>query len=400
MSLKQHPFPPARMPRAMGVGDKRQATEDSLLSEVPTSEPMYRLLSRSACPSVCHAEIVAKYRPVHDPAQCPLWLEIRAQAEQIAQAEQCLGSFMFRTVLNHDSIVEALSYHLAEQLGDGSMPNMQWNKLFMSVLQTCDDDMHLRMAIREDLLAIRTRDAACQNLCDAFLYYKGFLGLQAHRVAHSLWTRGRHSLARLLQARISNVFAMDIHPAATIGRGVMFDHASGVVIGETAVIGDNCSFLHNVTLGGNGKEPGDRHPKLGRDVSVGAGVSILGNIRVGDGAKIGAGSVVLREVPPGATMVGIPARQVVPKVASTSSDISGSATTMDTGDLADGTGGVVSREISAATLNLGTLPLPLLGATTVDTGDLADGTGGVVSREISAATLDLGTLPLPLLVTP
>ncbi|XP_027174583.1 serine acetyltransferase 5-like isoform X2 [Coffea eugenioides] len=171
-------------------------------------------------------------------------------------------------------------------------------------------DPNLRSATVADLIAARYRDPACVSFSHCLLNYKGFLACQAHRIAHKLWTESRRPLALALQSRISDVFAVDIHPAAEIGKGILFDHATGVVVGETAVIGNNVSILHHVTLGGTGKAGGDRHPKIGDGVLIGAGATILGNVKIGKGAKIGAGSVVLIDVPPKTTVVGNPARLV------------------------------------------------------------------------------------------
>ena len=246
------------------------------------------------------------------PETCKVWLEMKEEASRIASREPLMGSYLFATILNHKTMSKALSSSLAAKLGgsDG-MTEMLWSEVINEVFDGHDEDWSIRMAMREDLIAIKAKDCACTSLLDAFLYYKGFLGLQSYRIANSLWKQQRYELARLLQSRVSTVFSMDIHPAATLGSGLLFDHASGVVVGETAVVGNGCSFLHNVTLGGTGKNGGDRHPKLGSNVSVGAGVSILGNIKIGSGAKVGAGSVVLKEVPEEATVVGIPARVIV-----------------------------------------------------------------------------------------
>ncbi|KAE8680266.1 Serine acetyltransferase 5 [Hibiscus syriacus] len=179
--------------------------------------------------------------------------------------------------------------------------------IFMAVLV---EDQGIIKAVEEDLKAAKERDPACISYVHCFLNYKGFLACQAHMVAHNLWSQGRKVLALLIQNRASEVFAVDIHPGAKIGSGILLDHATGVIVGETAVIGNNVSILHNVTLGGTGKASGDRHPKIGDGVLIGAGTCILGNIKIGDGAKIGAGSVVLKEVPPRTTAVGNPARLV------------------------------------------------------------------------------------------
>jgi serine O-acetyltransferase len=172
------------------------------------------------------------------------------------------------------------------------------------------EDDKIGLALRADIRAVRDRDPAAQGFATPLLYFKGFHALQSYRVAHWLWTQGRRSLAWLFHARISEVFAADIHPGARIGKGVLFDHGTGLVIGETAVLEDNVSVLHEVTLGGTGKETGDRHPKVRRCVLIGAGAKILGNIEIGVGAKVGAGSVVLQPVPPHVTVAGVPARIV------------------------------------------------------------------------------------------
>ncbi|KAE8654188.1 Serine acetyltransferase 3 [Hibiscus syriacus] len=186
----------------------------------------------------------------------------------------------------------ALANHLSIKLCISSLPSTTLYDIFMAVLV---EDQGIIGAVKEDLKAAKERDPACISNVHCFLNYKGFLACQAHRVAHNLWSQGRNVLALLIQNRVSEVFAVDIHPGAKIGSGILFDHATGVVVGETAVIGNNVSILHNVTLGGTGKASGDRHPKIGDGVLIGAGTCILGNIKIGDGAKIGAGSVVLRK---------------------------------------------------------------------------------------------------------
>ena len=178
--------------------------------------------------------------------------------------------------------------------------------------QALAEDSTIGEATRADLQAVRDRDCACCGYATPFLYYKGFHALQAHRVAHWLWQQGRKPLALFFQNRISVEFGVDIHPAARIGRGIMLDHATGVVIGETATVGDDVSIMQGVTLGGTGKESGDRHPKVGSGVLISAGATILGNIHIGDGAMIAAGSVVLHEVPPHTAVAGVPAKVVGP----------------------------------------------------------------------------------------
>ncbi|HTF97045.1 MAG TPA: serine O-acetyltransferase [Cellvibrio sp.] len=234
-----------------------------------------------------------------------LWESIRLQTRKQAESEPVLASFLYATILNHDSLKAALSFHLANKLDSPALPAMLIREVIEEAMVK---DETLIESIRADLLAVSERDSACCSLVTPLLYFKGFHALQAYRVAHWLWQQGRDSLALFLQNRISAVFAVDIHPAAQIGKGIMFDHATGIVIGETAIVEDNVSIMQSVTLGGTGKQAGDRHPKVRRGVLIGAGAKILGNITVGECAKIGAGSVVLKDVPPRATVAGVPAQ--------------------------------------------------------------------------------------------
>ena len=243
----------------------------------------------------------------------PVWTGIRGEVEAEAQRTPILASFLHATVLKHDRLEQALSFHLANKL---AAPTLQ----AMSIREMIDEAFELESiatAIRADLQAVRDRDPAAREYSTPFLYFKGFLALQAHRVAHHLWITGANSLAMYVQSRVSEVFAVDIHPAARIGKGLLLDHGTSIIIGETAVVDDNVSILHEVTLGGTGKESGDRHPKVRSGVLIGAGAKVLGNIIIGEGAKIGAGSVVLDHVPPHTTVAGVPARIVGrPEVAS------------------------------------------------------------------------------------
>jgi len=233
-----------------------------------------------------------------------LWETIRRYTRQQAESEPVLASFLHTTILNHDSLEAALSFHLANKLDSPALPAMLLREVIDEALRA---DPGIVAAVRADLLAVSERDSACCALLTPLLYFKGFHALQSYRIAHWLWGQERKSLALYLQNRISAVFAVDIHPAARIGKGIMFDHATGIVIGETAAVDDDVSIMQSVTLGGTGKEGGDRHPKVGRGVLIGAGAKILGNIRVGDCAKIGAGSVVLKDVPARASIAGVPA---------------------------------------------------------------------------------------------
>lgn len=236
-----------------------------------------------------------------------VWNRIRTEAGADAQAEPALTSFLHTNVLAHGRLEDALSFILAAKLGSETITSLSVREL---VARAFDDDRSIGIAIREDLRAVLSRDPACRGYSVPLLFFKGFHALQSYRVSHYYWTHERPALALYLQSRISEVFAVDIHPGARIGKGIMFDHATSVVIGETAVVGDDFSMLHEVTLGGTGKVGGDRHPKIGRGVMIGAGAKVLGNIRVGEGARIGAGSVVLEEVPPFTTVAGIPARPI------------------------------------------------------------------------------------------
>jgi serine O-acetyltransferase len=236
-----------------------------------------------------------------------VWNRIRTEVAADAKAEPALASFLHTTVLSHPRLEDSLSFLLASKLGSETITSLSLRELIGKAL---DDDRAIGVAVREDLRAILSRDPATRGFSQPLLYFKGFHALQSYRVAHYYWTHERPALALYLQSRISEVFAVDIHPGARIGKGIMFDHATSVVIGETAVVEDDFSMLHEVTLGGTGKIGGDRHPKIGRGVMIGAGAKVLGNIRVGEGAKIGAGSVVLEDVAPFTTVAGIPARPV------------------------------------------------------------------------------------------
>ncbi len=236
-----------------------------------------------------------------------IWQQIRKDAEEETQQEPLLASFLYNTILNHESLERALAYQISNKLAS---PNLQPISLMELFLRIMSDDSSLIAAASADLLAVRQRDPACPRLSTPLLYFKGFNALQSYRMTHWLWIQGRIEMALALQSRISEVFHVDIHPAATIGHGVMIDHATGIVIGETARVGNNVSILHGVTLGGNGSATGDRHPKVGDGVLLGACSSLIGRINIGEGAKIGAGSVVLKDVPAHRTAVGVPAKVV------------------------------------------------------------------------------------------
>lgn len=241
-----------------------------------------------------------------------IWSALSAEAENVVQNDSSLRTLAIHGVLQHASLREAISYQLSQEFSDFCMSPEQWRTVFKEAYENCSDS-DLEHTACLDLLAITEKDPACDSLFTPFIFFKGYKSLQAHRVSHALWLDGRKDLASWIQSRISHVYAVDIHPGATLGNGIVLDHATGVVIGETAVVGDNCYFLHGVTLGGNGKDSGDRHPKLGNNVVMGCHSTVLGNIFVGHGTKTGAGAVVIRTVANNSTAVGFPCRTILPR---------------------------------------------------------------------------------------
>lgn len=239
----------------------------------------------------------------------PIWSRIRTEAESLMANEPALGSFVFATIVSQASLEDAVIHRLAQRLDHSDVDAGLIRGTFEAVLA---DNPDLGIAFRSDLAAVYDRDPACQRYIEPLLYFKGFHAISTYRFAHELWRAGRRDMALYLQSQSSKLFAVDIHPAARFGRGIMLDHATGFVVGETAVVEDNCSFLHGVTLGGSGKVGGDRHPKIGCNVLIGAGAKVLGNIRVGNCSKVAAGSVVLRDVPDETTVAGVPAKVVGP----------------------------------------------------------------------------------------
>jgi len=237
----------------------------------------------------------------------PVWQRVFDEAQQAVIDEPLLGGLIHGCILHHDSLEKALAYRMAQKLASGEMSEQLLREI-------ADDaygaDAELGAAARADIMAVFDRDPACHRYIQPLLFFKGFQAVQAYRVGHWLWREGRPDLAYFVQMRVSEVFGVDIHPAARIGKGIMIDHAHSIVVGETAVVGDNVSMLHSVTLGGTGKETEDRHPKIGNGVLIGAGAKVLGNIRIGNCSRIAAGSVVLEEVPPCKTVAGVPARIV------------------------------------------------------------------------------------------
>lgn len=239
--------------------------------------------------------------------QDEVWERVRAEAAADAQSEPMLASFIYSIILNHNSLEDALSFQLAGKLESHTLTAVTLRDLIDEAFRK---DPKIGKGIRADMVAVCDRDAACSKYSTPLLYFKGYQALQAYRVAHYYWNKNRHELALFLQSRISEVFAVDIHPAARIGWGILIDHATSVVIGETAVVEDNVSMLHEVTLGGTGKTHGDRHPKVRHGVLIAAGAKILGNVEIGEGAKVGGGAVVLEDVPAHTTVVGVPAKPV------------------------------------------------------------------------------------------
>jgi len=236
-----------------------------------------------------------------------IWQQLIQESQQVVRQEPLLASYVCTCVLNHESLQSALSFILANKLSDDVMPVVTMRELFDKAFATSQQIIQYAVC---DIEAVFERDAAINTYLSIILNLKGFHSIQVHRLAHFLWSNNRRELALFIQSRNSEVFGVDIHPACVMGKGIMFDHATGIVIGETSVIEDNVSILQQVTLGGTGNEKGDRHPKIRSGVLIAAGVKVLGNIVIGERAKIGAGSVVLRDVEAHTTVVGVPAKAV------------------------------------------------------------------------------------------
>ncbi|ABR59964.1 serine O-acetyltransferase [Sinorhizobium medicae] len=237
----------------------------------------------------------------------PIWDSLREEARLAAERDPMLAAFLYSTVVNQHSLEDCVIYRICERLDH---PDLQASLLHQTFAEMLDDWPEWGAILRVDIQAVYDRDPACTRFVEPVLYFKGFHAIQTHRLAHWLWNRGRRDFALYLQSRSSSVFQTDINPAARIGRGIFLDHATGLVVGETAIIGDNVSILHGVTLGGTGKEGSDRHPKIGNGVLIGAGAKILGNIHIGHCSRVAAGSVVLKAVPPKSTVAGVPAKVV------------------------------------------------------------------------------------------
>ena len=244
------------------------------------------------------ADVKTKFRAVD-----PVWNKVCAEAEDVIRTEPLLGALLHAGLLHHASLERALAYRFSLKLASGEMSEQILREL---ADEAYAEDPDLGQAARADLAAVYDRDPACHQLIQPLLFFKGYQAVQAYRVGHWLWKQGRTHMAYFVQMRVSEAFGVDIHPAARVGRGIMIDHAHSIVIGETAVVGDNVSMLHSVTLGGTGKEDGDRHPKIEDGVLIGAGAKVLGNITIGHCSRVAAGSVVLEDVPPCKTVAGVP----------------------------------------------------------------------------------------------
>jgi serine O-acetyltransferase len=237
----------------------------------------------------------------------PVWQRVFDEAVEAIRVEPLMGGLIHSSLLQHPTMERALAYRFSLKLASAEMSEQILREIADEAFEREPD---LGQIARADAMAVYERDPACHRFLQPLLFYKGYQAVQAYRIGHWLWTTGRTDMAYFVQMRVSEVFGVDIHPAAKVGRGLMIDHAHSIVIGETAVVGDNVSMLHSVTLGGTGKEDGDRHPKIGNGVLIGAGAKVLGNITIGQCSRIAAGSVVLQDVPPCKTVAGVPARVV------------------------------------------------------------------------------------------
>ena len=246
-------------------------------------------------------------RPLESPELDPIWQSVREEARAIVEHDPVLATFIHSTILYKKRLEDAVIARISDRLHSRELPDDVVRQMFEMML---DDWPEWASILRIDIAAVYERDPACERYIEPILYFKGFHAIQTHRLAHWCWTRGRKDFALYLQSRSSQVFQTDINPAARLGRGIFLDHATGLVVGATAVIGDDVSILHGVTLGGTGKENGDRHPKIGSGVLLGAGAKVLGNITVGNCSRVAAGSLVVKPVPANVTVAGVPARVV------------------------------------------------------------------------------------------
>ncbi len=236
-----------------------------------------------------------------------VWKRIRSEAAEAVARDSLLKAVCDRAVFSHRAFEEALASRFADKLASAELGAVGLNEI---ALEAHAADRDIGQAARADIIAVFDRDPACNTFIQPLLYFKGFQAMQCYRIGHWLWNQGRKEFAYHVQMRVSEMFGVDIHPNAKLGRGILIDHAHAIVIGETSVVGDNVSMLHSVTLGGTGKEGGDRHPKVEQGVLLGAGAIVLGNISVGHCSRVAAGSVVLQSVPACKTVAGVPARVV------------------------------------------------------------------------------------------
>lgn len=237
----------------------------------------------------------------------PVWGELRAEAQAAVEADTTVTGFIFSNILNHKTLEDSVIHRISERLHRADYPADVIRSAFKEMLAAWPEWSEI---MRVDIAAVYERDPACTRFIEPILYFKGFHAVQTHRLAHWAWNQGRRDFALALQSMASEKFQVDINPQARMGRGIFMDHATGIVVGATASLGDDVSILQGVTLGGTGKEEGDRHPKVGNGVLIGAGAAILGNIRIGDCSRVAAGSMVLKEVPAKVTVAGVPARVV------------------------------------------------------------------------------------------
>ncbi|KAE8710094.1 Serine acetyltransferase 4 [Hibiscus syriacus] len=286
-------------PEMLSTGLSLNETEDALESVQFPFEKVFPVYAMS----LTEPQTDSIVKSDHD----PIWDAVREETKLEAEKEPILSSFLYASILAHDCLEQALAFVLANRLQNPTLLATQLMDIFSHVMI---HDRDIQRSIRLDVQAFMDRDPACLSYSSALLYLKGYHSLQSYRVAHALWKQGRKLLALALQSRISEVFGVDIHPAAKIGDGILLDHGTGVVIGETAVIGNRVSLMHGVTLGGTGKETGDRHPKVGDLALLGACVTVLGNIKIGEGAMVAAGSLVLKHVPPHSMVAGTPAQVI------------------------------------------------------------------------------------------
>ena len=300
--------------RFTGMAEKGVGTENALTTGSPPRAPGAG--EGSLGHSASSRSLQRVFSKLNFSPQTVTWEALRDEAEMMVERDEFMATVVQEKIIKHKTFAEAIAESLSLVFHSATIPSSEWLQLFLSVYHDPDvvyetsDMLKIEKMGLLDLGAVRERDPASNGLVNPFLFFKGYKAIQAHRIAHVLWNQGRKDVARAIQSRCSEIWSVDIHPASKIGAGLMIDHGTGVVIGETAVIGNNCSFLHGVTLGSTGKAGGDRHPKLGNDILIGSNATILGNIVVGSNTKIGSGSIVLKSLPCCVTAVGNPARIV------------------------------------------------------------------------------------------